>query len=192
MESTKLYDAFAALFGYPAEDYRERVARCAAQLAPDHPELAARIDEFAENISGLSTETLQELYIQTFDLNPVCSLEVGWHLFGENYDRGTFLVRMRGLLRRFELAESEELPDHLSHVLAVLGRMPAEEAEEFVVACVFPALEKMRAGFKEKENSFTKVLDALTGLLTASFGDALLEASPAYPELRVLNRSGLR
>src|SRR6266568_3182701 len=56
----------------------------------------------------------QELYVQTFEFNPACTLELGWHLFGENYERGEFLVRMREQLRRHGIAESNELPDHLT------------------------------------------------------------------------------
>jgi nitrate reductase assembly molybdenum cofactor insertion protein NarJ len=146
---------------------------------------------FAAQIRDLSTEALQEMFIRTFDMNPDRSLEVGWHLFGENYDRGTFLVKMRQQLRRFSIAESGELPDHITHVLAVLGRMPAGEAEEFAVACVFPALEKMCAGFDDKKevSPFKNVLDALAGLLRGWYGDLLLETAGAAPALRVLRGS---
>jgi len=40
----------------------------------------------------------------TFDINPACALEVGWHLFGEDYMRGQFLVRMREELSKYEIA----------------------------------------------------------------------------------------
>ena len=68
----------------------------------------------------LGSTELEELYTRTFDINPVCSLEVGWHLFGEDYNRGAFLVRMRGLLREHGIEEGAELPDHLESVLRVL------------------------------------------------------------------------
>ena len=91
------------------------------------------------------SKELQELYAATFDLDPHCSLEVGWHLFGENYERGEFLVKMRVELRRLGVGESTELPDHLTHALAALGRMEPQEAAEFATACLFPALDKMCA-----------------------------------------------
>ena len=64
---------------------------------------------------------LEEAFTGTFDVNPACALEVGWHLFGEEYARGMFLVRMREELRKYGLAESSELPDHVSHVLAIVN-----------------------------------------------------------------------
>ena len=194
METSSIYDSLAALLVYPGGDYHQRVTRAAQALAAVDGEAALLLAHFAEKIRNFSVEALQELFIQTFDMNPNRSLEMGWHLFGENYDRGTFLVKMRQQLRRFGVAESAELPDHVSHVLAVLGRMPADEAEEFGVACVFPALEKMRAGFgdKKEENVFKDVLDALAGLLRGRYGDALLESAAGAPALRVLQRSELR
>jgi nitrate reductase molybdenum cofactor assembly chaperone len=194
METSSIYDSLAGLLVYPGEDYHQRATRAARALAAVDGEAAVLLTHFAEQVRNLSVEALQELFIQTFDMNPVRSLEVGWHLFGENYDRGTFLVKMRQQLRRLGVVESAELPDHITHVLAVLGRMPAGEAEEFAIACVFPALEKMRAGFgdKKEENVFKDVLDALAGLLRSRFGDALLETAAAAPALHVLQGSGLQ
>ena len=194
METSLIYDSLAALLVYPSADYHQRVTRATTAFAPVEPEGAVLLNRFAEQIRNLSTEELQEMFIRTFDMNPVRSLDVGWHLFGENYDRGTFLVKMRQQLRRFGIAESRELPDHITHALAVLGRMPAGEAEEFAVACVFPALEKMRAGFDDKKeaNPFKDVLDALAGLLRGWYGDALLETAASAPALRVLQGSELR
>ncbi len=193
METSSNYGSFAGLLAYPGADYHQRVTHAVEALAAVDPEGADVLDHFAKQIREFSTEALQELFIQTFDMNPVRSLEVGWHLFGENYDRGTFLVKMRQQLRRFGIAESGELPDHITHVLAVLGRMPADEAEEFAVACVFPALEKMRAGFddKKEENPFKNVMDAIAGLLRGRYGDALLESAAAAPALHVLQGSEL-
>ena len=87
---------------------------------------------------------MQELYVQTFEFNPACTLEIGWHIFGENYERGEFLVRMRDLLRRHGIAESSELPDHLCHILPLLDRLEPEEAADLVGQFVLPALTKIK------------------------------------------------
>jgi nitrate reductase assembly molybdenum cofactor insertion protein NarJ len=51
---------------------------------------------------------------------------------------------MRRLLRRLEVPEDKELPDHLSHVLAVLPLMEAEQARELAELKVLRALAKIR------------------------------------------------
>ena len=114
-----VYEELARLLTYPEED-----GGCG-------------VEEFAAGIAGLSLYQRQELFIQTFDLNPVCSLEMGWHLFGENYDRGLLLVKMRQLLRAHGIAEGAELPDHLPNGLRLLARMEHGEAAYFAEAIPF-------------------------------------------------------
>ena len=112
----------------------------------------------------------QEVYVETFEFNPACTLELGWHLFGENYERGEFLVRMRELLRRYRIPESTELPDHLSHLLALIPRMRHDEAAELAGQFVLPALAKIREALKD--NPYGNVIADLEGMLDAEFPDA--------------------
>ena len=152
-------ERIARLFEYPGEGYRS-AAREAA-LDSKSPEIA----DFAGRIASFSTEELQELFIQTFDLNPDCTLDIGWHLFGENYERGEFLVKLRQLMRRHGVEESVELPDHLTHVLKLLDRMDEQEAGELAVRCVLPALEKMLGAMEGKGSPFEELLKGLLKLI---------------------------
>lgn len=154
-------ELFASLFQYPCDGYRAEAARCTE--AYRSPEL----EQFARRISGLSTEQLQELYIQTFDLNPDCALDIGWHLFGENYERGEFLVKVRGEMRRYGVPESAELPDHLTHVLPLMARMEESDAAEFTAAFLLPALAKMLAALEGKDNPFAELLRGLQSIAQA-------------------------
>ncbi len=191
MDETLLWDRVGALFRYPDEDYLGVARQCHGALAAVEPDTAARLEPFLEQLERLSTEAQQELFTATFDLNPSCALEVGWHLFGENYERGAFLVKMRQQLTRFGLPDSGELPDHLSLVLAVLGRMPAEEAEEFAGACLLPALGKMRANLAGKSNPFESVLDAIALLVERRHGRLPGEDPQEVASLRAGNGRGV-
>jgi nitrate reductase delta subunit len=119
------------------------------------------LSEFAAKVGDLPFEAVQELYTQTFDWNPDTTLDIGWHLFGENYDRGDFLVKLRGAMREYGLPESGELPDHLSHVLPLLERMPAGESATFAAQFVLPALEKLARGLEKTESVFLPVVYAI-------------------------------
>src|SRR5512142_2317919 len=178
-----MFNALAALLTYPEMDYPERIE---ASLRLATPECRGALQNFASSIAQLETWELQELFTRTFDMNPVCSLELGWHLFGENYERGLLLVRVREELRRHGLAESAELPDHLTHVLRLVERMEHETAADFVVACVLPALEKMLQAVRDKKNPFENVLLAVRGLLRSQFPEIPLTAPETEPLLRVL------
>jgi nitrate reductase delta subunit len=113
---------------------------------------------------------MQEIYVQTFEFNPACTLEIGWHLFGENYERGEFLVRMREQLRRYGIPESSELPDHLTHLLVLVGRMEHEEAAELAGQFLLPALAKIQEGLKD--NPYGSLIVAVQARLEADYPDA--------------------
>lgn len=168
-----LYDALAALLAYPDADYHQRISACQCVLGEQHPDAIRLLNTFAEQVAPSSPQELEELYTRTFDLNPVCSLEVGWHLFGENYSRGEFLVTMRQELRRSGLPESTELPDHLTHVLSAMARMSPGHADRFTVTYLLPALDKMLKGLAGKESPYENVLEAIRQVLLSPYGAVL-------------------
>lgn len=183
MQPTSLYDAFAHVLSYPAEDYPARVYELML-AAPST--LAPELEQFAGALAGKSTLELQELFTVTFDLNPVCALELGWHLFGENYDRGLLLVRLRALLRQHGIAETGELPDHLSHALRLLARMDDHARRDFAAAIVLPALGKMLDAFRAKQNPYEPVLVALKDQLKSLCPGVPIFIPQQEPVLRIL------
>lgn len=162
MESAEVYNALGGLLIYPEHGATTAAARCVAALKGSGSPAIEPVGKFAEHVSQCSEAEIQELFTRTFDINPVAALEVGWHLFGERYERGTFIVKMRQTLRDLEIPESTELPDHLTHVLEALGRMDANDADEFANMFVLPALSKMQEAHKGKENAYTNVLDGIS------------------------------
>jgi nitrate reductase delta subunit len=178
-----IYDAFAGLLTYPEVDYPQRI-EASLRLAPT--ECREDLKQFSKLVRELATDQVQELFTRTFDLNPVCSLELGWHLFGENYERGLLLVRMREELRRYRLGESTELPDHLTHVLRLVAQMEHERTSDFVGACVLPALKKMLQAMRGKDNPFEYVLVAAQNLLHRDFPELPLVPAEGEPLLKVL------
>lgn len=161
---TTIHDLAAGLLFYPGADYRARVERCRQELAAAVPQAEDFLTAFAAAIGKLAPEDIEELFTRTFELNPMCAPEVGWHLFGENYSRGEFLVQMRQGLRQYDLPESSELPDHLGHVLAILGRLSPDESALFAERYILPAVDKMLAGIAGKDNPFENLLHAVRRL----------------------------
>lgn len=147
----------------------------AALRYPDREEVLAALAPFP----GFETNRLEELYTRTFDINPVCSLEIGWHLYGEDYNRGAFLVRMRALLRELGIEEGAELPDHLETALRALATMPPEEADSLARRFVLPAVQKMRAGFPAEGNPYAAVLAEVERFLTERHGEPVEWTPPA-------------
>jgi nitrate reductase delta subunit len=186
MSDRSLYARLAQLFEYPGPGYAQMAEDCLPLLREAPAEAAATFEEFCAGIRSLRTQDLQELFTRTFDLNPVCTLEVGWHLFGEDYQRGEFLVKMRGQLRRRGVAETSELPDHLTHALALLARMEDDEAAEFAGRFLLPALDKMLTAWRENRNAYASLLESLFVLLKSRFPYERVPMPVPHSELTVL------
>lgn len=182
----RVYEALAAALRYPGEDYRERVEECAALLEMENAEAGEMMGRFAGRVRQWSREEREERFTHSFDLNPGCTLDIGWHLFGEQYERGSMLVKMRQEMRRYRVEESAELPDHLTHALELLARMEPERAEEFAAACVLPALQKILAAFDGKDDPFEDVVRATWSVLRGRYPAVELPPPAQDPALRVL------
>jgi nitrate reductase delta subunit len=146
------------------------------------PEARSRLYEALADLLRYPEEpSQQELYVQTFEFNPACTLEIGWHLFGENYERGEFLVRMREQLRRYGIAETAELPDHLTHLLPLIGRMDRAEAAQLACESVLPALAKLQL---PEGSPYAAALANIRQQLESEFGPAksLPQQFPIFQE----------
>lgn len=172
-----IYDLAAGLFFYPGMDYCARIERCRQEFAAALPQAEDFLTAFTDAVGKLTAVEVEELFTRTFELNPLCAPEVGWHLFGENYSRGEFLVQMRQALRQHSLPESTELPDHLGHVLSVLGRLGQVESGLFAERYVLPALDKMLAGLAGKDNPYENLLAAVRRLASCRPAPVALEVN---------------
>lgn len=143
-------EALAALFEYPSEGIHARVDDCVDRVGAVDPVAADSVREFRGSIRDMSLHELEELHIRTFDMDPKTCLDLGWQLFGEDYNRGLFLARLRREMDAAGVEEDRrELPDHLPQVLRLLQRMEPVAARDFVLCCVLPALEKISGGLPE-------------------------------------------
>ena len=169
MRSIKpLLDAYGEILLYPEHDHDIKVQACIDHFADEDVEVRELVVDYLSRVDSLSLSAREELYIQTFDLNKAGTLDLGWHLFGEDYNRGLFLVKLRQYLQLLEIPESGELPDHVTQVLRVLGRMSRDEANQFAYACVIPSLEMIGEGIQE-DNPHDRLIQGLIQLLRSLF-----------------------
>ncbi len=169
-EKSRTFGTISRLLSYPDNHYIQLVELLYLIVQNELPEAAKGISQFGQFVEQCGEYELEEAYTRTFDVNPSCALEIGWHLFGEDYMRGQFLVRMRGELAKYDIPESSELPDHLAHVLAVIAAMPADEAHQFSHACLFPAIYKMQAALDKNGSPYGHLIRCLVLVLEQHFG----------------------
>jgi nitrate reductase assembly molybdenum cofactor insertion protein NarJ len=118
--------------------------------------------DFFDEVAHVDPRGLEELYTTTFDLNPVATLEVGWHLWGEQYERGRFLADLRGLQEQLGIDSGSELPDHLTVLLPTLALRDDADLRE---KCA-KAIEKMLKPLEEQGNPYRHVLRAAHSALS--------------------------
>ena len=151
------YNKLADLLEYPDADWHAKIANCDGD---------GSLEEFGSRIIALSLDDLQELYTRTFDLNPVCALEVGYHLFGENYKRGEFLAHLRETETPFALGQENQLPDYLPVLLRLLTKLQDEELRSSLINdCLIPGLDKILTFLKETDNPYRYLLEAVRATL---------------------------
>ncbi len=172
-------DALAPLLVYPTDTLPAHAAAAGLRLAASAPPLADRLAETLDALASWPAHELEELYTQTFDLNPVCTLEVGWHLYGEQYERGRFLVRCRDLLHEAGVDEAGELPDFLPSLLLAVARLEQERALD-VASYLLPAVRTMCRAMKDKSLEgraalYVPVLDAVREVLEARVPQELVD-----------------
>ena len=158
-------DGLGAALAYPREGYRAGLVECRDLLIGGEPKAAAAVDAFCKETASLNDTELEELYTRTFDLNPVCTPEVGWHIYGEQYRRGRFLVQARELLKIVGIEERGELPDHLMSLLPAVARLQPDDAALFAGTYLVPAIDKMLSGMEDKANPYEQILRAIRVVL---------------------------
>lgn len=162
---TQVCDALATLLAYPDREVVGRFAAAGAILDRLAPTARRQVAPFLAWTATAPGPELEERYARTFDWSPTCCLEVGWHLFGERYERGAFLADMRASLRAVGVSEGTELPDHLASCLRWLGRADVEAAATLARDAIAPALARMRKAMAEGDVPWGVVLDAVEGVV---------------------------
>lgn len=174
-------DLLADCLEYPGPDTAARARQAAAGVASFHPGLASPLWGLAVFLERAPLGEPEERYTALFDMNPVCTLHVGYHLFGDTYPRGEFLAGLGAELRRAGVSTNGDLPDFLPTVLRLLDRLhDAEDRRALQEAALLPALDRMRAALAESKDSWSHVLRALPEAL-AEEGDAPEQPLPPLP-----------
>lgn len=174
---TNAYQSLADLLDYPVADWQSRCHECKKLLAAESELFVDQFSLFAGETETLSLSDLQELYTRTFDLSPVCALEIGYHLFGENYKRGVFLANLRETEAPFDLGQEHQLPDYLPVLLRLLTKLDDKDLRSaLIVDCMIPALEKMLKTLSEGENPYRHLIALVRLVLNSQPGVALQQS----------------
>lgn len=109
--------------------------------------------------------TLQQHYVQTFDLDKRCGLYLTFYGEGDRRERGSALLRLKRLYRAAGLPlEGSELPDYLPVMLEFAATAPSGQGA-IVLREHRAALELVRLSLRERNTPYADVLDAVCDTL---------------------------
>lgn len=157
-------EAVAAALEYPGLIGAERFGT-ADTLTGAPPALASALHALGAYLAAAPAGEAEERYTALFDLNPVCTLHAGYHLFGEDYKRGELLAGLAAELREADLAIGTELPDYFPALLRLAARSDPAGRETLVDYLLLPALVKMTDALKASESPWAAVVRALPAAL---------------------------
>ena len=138
------YILLADLFRYPDAEFAGRVNRVQGILDERYPAAGTALRDFTDYANKATLLELEELYIRSFDVQAVTTLDIGYVLFGDDYKRGELLSNLNREHVAAHVDCGHELADHLPNVLKLLARLEDEElVNELVKQIIAPALNKM-------------------------------------------------
>lgn len=180
---SRVWELYSSLVEYPEDWVVPEIHSLAQQLRRLNPSTPAieRLELFANSAEHYSVTELQELYTQTFDLSPMCSPHVGYHIFGESYKRGALMAQLREEYHNLGLSEGSEIPDHLAYLLkycSVLVNIEskAEVHKELLNLILYPGLSKMVDSFADSTNPYKYLVESLLIWLAPQIG---IEVNPS-------------
>ena len=183
MENLKHYNILADMFRYPDEHFQGYTDHFHDLILTGFSEKQQEVQQIIAEHNQLSLKEKQEYYLRTFDVRPVCYLDIGYVLFGEDYKRAQLLVNLQSEHKKAGIDCGSELGDHLPNVLCLLSKTTDPDfTEELGFILTLPAVKFMLTKFDKLGVNFYKaLLEVLYESLKRDFkGESLQEF--AVPE----------
>ncbi len=145
------YNKISKLFVFPQkEDYVGNVKDVQQYLSKALPEVGELLQPFTDVINNVTKYELEDLYLRSFEVQSITTLDIGYVVFGDDYKRGELLVNLNKEYQTYNIDCGNELSDNLSNILKLINVLEDFELlNDLVNMIVAPALTKMIEGFGE-------------------------------------------
>lgn len=159
----ELYKLYSGLLEYPTSTLKEQAEQCTRLLADVYPPAGGVLSGFQTWVTKEPVGQVEEIYTSAFDLQGICCLYVGHHLFGDNYQRSWFMAQLKQGYRDKNFTCGNELPDHVVVVLRFLALGWEDEFSQVLLEeGLVPAMGKMVQAFDtDNHHPYGQVLRSL-------------------------------
>ena len=147
------YNKISDLFVFPQkDDYVSNVKDVQHYLNELVPDIGKMLQPFTDVISNVSKYELEDLYLRSFEVQSITTLDIGYVVFGDDYKRGELLVNLNKEHQTYGIDCGDELADNLSNVLKLINVIEDSELlSDLINKIVAPALTKMIQGFGDDQ-----------------------------------------
>lgn len=158
----------ARLLDYPGAYLARDISQYLEKLKTCSTAQAKAVEPFVVFCRDHSPEAIQEIYTQTFDMDPSTTLYIGHYLFGETAKRNTFMMKLNEEYQAIgAFSIGSELPDNLGMVLRFLGATHNEEfARPLIHDGIIPALDGLCKNLDKTNNPYVSLVKSIQGFLS--------------------------
>ena len=166
MELTQ-YNLLAEIFQYPEGTLPQKMEKIVVFFRQFFPRVGEELDLFYRFLPINDIDKMQELFVRTFDVQAITTLDIGYVLFGDDYKRGELLANLNREHRKVNNDCGSELADQLSNLLKLIAKLGKNELScELVQEILTPAIDKMIREFdpgqiKKKDGVYKKYYKTL-------------------------------
>jgi len=180
-----IFKILSGLLQYPDDDYLSQIKDIEAIVACRPPnEFENSITEFITYIKTQSLIHLQEIYTAAFDMNPATTMNLTYHIWGDNEKRADMLTRLQQVYQEagYERATGE-LPDYLPMLLEFLSVCPEAKGVDWIWEC-FKHFDKYIDRLQQSAPAHSALLQPLARRAVNRFqskGVSAQQISPGLP-----------
>ncbi len=154
MKNTLLdYNKIAGLFVFPQkENYLTDVKNIQQYLNEVLPDVGMHLQPFTDVITKVTRDEREDLYLRSFEVQSITTLDIGYVVFGDDYKRGEMLVNLNKEHQKHGIDCGDELADNLSNILKLINVIDDEALlDDLINKIVAVALTKMIEGFGDDQ-----------------------------------------
>ena len=161
-----VWQAASLVLGYPNAEVVDRADLVRAALADAAPHRLADFDALLEFWSSAGESTVQNHYVETFDLSRRHTLYLSYYTDGDTRRRGETLALIKQRYRRsgYLVDTHGELPDYLPLILEYAARVDPEDGAALLQE-FRRSLEVLRLALLDRGTPYAGVLAALCATL---------------------------
>ena len=178
------YDLLATILEYPQQDFHKKLNAVETQfiVSLNDDEIQNSFCTFANFARGKTVEELQELYVSTFDVNPVCSLYSGVHIFGEDgFRRGMFMARLKQAYLDHKLDNGLEPPDFIPSIFRLASRLEdKKEYNDLLSECILGPLSSILNSLNDKSTPYKSILNSVKKLIETQLTASLFQGGSIH------------